>query len=197
MQYIAFAIYLDTKRSPVLKNVCVPPTTKFWPKVPPQEARNRDKAELATKVRNQVQTVLMWTMTKKKALILVFHVSGGTFDSNSLFKGGTFESKTHNRYICLIRGRSAYCHQSNVPPQTDMCPQPWLPWLEDLRTGINAQPWTRGPNGQFFGQISAQNLNKILNVWVKVWTKHLKKRIHDKTWFATKARKCDIAHVAP
>ena len=44
---------------PGLKNVCVPPTTKFWPKVPPQEARNCDKAELATKVRNQAQTVLM------------------------------------------------------------------------------------------------------------------------------------------
>ena len=46
-------------QGPVLKNVCVPPTSKFWPKVPPQKARNRDKAELATKVRNQVQTVLM------------------------------------------------------------------------------------------------------------------------------------------
>ena len=59
----------------------------------------------------------MWNMTKYKAIILVFHVSWSTFDSNSLFKGGTFESKTHNRYICLIWERSAYCLQSNVPPQ--------------------------------------------------------------------------------
>ena len=74
-------------------------------------------------------------MTKNKVLILVFHVSGGVFDSNQLFKGGKFESKTHNRFICLIRERSAYCHQPHVPPQTAVCPQPWLPWLEDSRTG--------------------------------------------------------------
>ena len=36
---------------PVLENVFVPPPTKFWPKVPPQKARNSDKAEFATKVR--------------------------------------------------------------------------------------------------------------------------------------------------
>ena len=35
----------------------------------------------------------------------------------------------------------------------------------------------RGPNSQFFGQISAQNLSKIRNVWVKVWTRHPKKRV--------------------
>ena len=53
---------------------------------------------------------------------------GSTFESNSLFKGGTFESKTHNHFICLIRERSAYCHQSNVPPQTAVFPLPWRPW---------------------------------------------------------------------
>ena len=42
-------------------------------------------------------------------------------------------------------------------------------------------PYTRGPNHQFFGQISAQILSKIFNVWVKAWTKHFKKRV-----FATK-----------
>ena len=34
---------------------------------------------------------------------------------------------------------------------------------------------TRGLSCQFFGQISAQNLSKILNVWVKVWTKQTQK----------------------
>ena len=37
--------------------------------------------------------------------------------------------------------------------------------------------YARGPNRQFFGQISAQILSKILNVWVEVWTKHLQKRV--------------------
>ena len=68
-----------------------------------RKARNRNKADFATKVRNQVKNVLMWTVTNNKALKLVFHVWGGTFDSNSLFKGGTFESKTCDCYIGLIR----------------------------------------------------------------------------------------------
>ena len=38
--------------------VCPQPANSV-PKCPPKKARNRDKAELATKVRNQVQTVLM------------------------------------------------------------------------------------------------------------------------------------------
>ena len=68
-----------------------------------RKARNRIKADFATKVRNQVKNVLLWTVTNNKALKLVFHVWGGTFDSNSLFKGGTFESKTCDGYIGLIR----------------------------------------------------------------------------------------------
>ena len=50
----------------------------------------------------------------------------------------------------------------------------------------------RGLSRQFFGQISAQNLSKILNVWVKVWTKQTQKNaLSRQTWFATKARKWD------
>ena len=50
----------------------------------------------------------------------------------------------------------------------------------------------RGPKSQFFEQISAQNLSKILNVWVKVWTKQTQKNaLSRQTWFATKARKWD------
>ena len=75
-----------------------------------RKARNCIKADLATKVRNQVKHVLMWTVTNNKALKLVFHVWGGTFDSNSLFNGGTFESKTCDCYI----GLTECCHQSNV-----------------------------------------------------------------------------------
>ena len=68
-----------------------------------RKALYHNKADFATKVRNQVKNVLMWTVTNNKALKLVFHVWGGTFDSNSLFKGGTFESKTCDCYIGLIR----------------------------------------------------------------------------------------------
>ena len=39
-----------TQRGPVLENVFVPPPTNFGQKVPPK-ARNRDKADFATKVR--------------------------------------------------------------------------------------------------------------------------------------------------
>ena len=46
-------------------------------------------------------------------------MEGGTFDSNLWIK------KSRNCNISLIW----LCHQSNVPPQTAMCPQPWLPWL--------------------------------------------------------------------
>ena len=58
---------------------------------------------------------------------------------------------------------------------------------------------SRGLNRQYFGQISAQNLSKILNVWVKVWTKQTQKeRNPDKTRYAKKVRKCDLsAHVTP
>ena len=35
---------------PVHSNLFVPPATKFQPKEPPQKARNRDKAKLATKL---------------------------------------------------------------------------------------------------------------------------------------------------
>ena len=43
------------------------------------------------------------------------------------------------------RGRNAYCHQSNVPPQTEVCPLPWLPWLEDLRTREHHPSYRRLP----------------------------------------------------
>ena len=38
------------------------------------------------------------------------------------------------------------------------------------------QGQTRGLSHQFFVQLSAQNLSQILNVWVKVWTKHTQMR---------------------
>ena len=41
------------------KCLCAPNQQILAQSAPPQKARNRDKAELATKVRNQVQTVLM------------------------------------------------------------------------------------------------------------------------------------------
>ena len=44
-------------------------------------------------------------------------------------------------------------------------------------TGKVSMMMIRGPNGQIFGQISAQNLSKILDVLVKVWTRHPKKRV--------------------
>ena len=31
-------------------NAFVPPAAKFWPKVPPKKARNRNKAKFATKL---------------------------------------------------------------------------------------------------------------------------------------------------
>ena len=65
---------------------------------------------------------------------LLYYQKGMSQKDNQLWQS-TFESKTHNRYICLIKKRSAYCHQSNVPPETAVSPQPWLPWLEDSRTG--------------------------------------------------------------
>ena len=45
-------------------------------------------------------------------------------------------------------------------------------------------------------EVLAANLSKILNVMIKVRTKEPKKvQLRDKTQFATKACKCDIAHV--
>ena len=32
------------------------------------------------------------------------------------------------------------CYQSNVPPQTAMCPLPWEPWETLLRTGVRGSP---------------------------------------------------------
>ena len=45
----------------------------------------------------------------------------------------------------------------------------------ELKPSSN-QGQTRGLSHQFFVQLSAQNLSQILNVWVKVWTKHTQMR---------------------
>ena len=57
---------LLTAVRPVVQNVCVPPPTRFWPKVPSQKARNRDKVEFATKVRKSNINCCL-TMNIKKA----------------------------------------------------------------------------------------------------------------------------------
>ena len=44
--------------------------------------------------------------------------------------------KKRDRDICLIRDKSAYYHQSNVPPLTAVCPPPWGPWGSFYTTGI-------------------------------------------------------------
>ena len=57
----------------------------------------------------------MWTMTKNKALILVFHVLGGTFDPNSLFKGAHLSQK----HIIAI---SAWFEKEVRIVTSQMCP---------------------------------------------------------------------------
>ena len=58
-----------------------------------------------------------------------------------IFQGGTFEdfttTKAHNHNICLTRDKSTFFCQSNVPPQTGVCPHPWVPGVSDYRTGYN------------------------------------------------------------
>ena len=53
-----------------------PLSPNFSQKCPPQKARNRDRAEFATKVRKS--SIKIW----------------GTFDSKSYFRGGTFDSES-------------------------------------------------------------------------------------------------------
>ena len=111
-----------------LKCFCAP-SHQILAKSAPQKARNRDKADFATKVRES--SMNNWGTFDSKSLF-----KGGTFDSLSLvltFSGGTFEDFTTTKSPYLRRlpdsGQKRVWHQSYVPPHTAVCPHPWVPWV--------------------------------------------------------------------
>ena len=71
------------------------------------------------------------------------------------------------------------CYQSNVPPQTAMCPLPWEPWETLLRTG-NVPFFYRF----FYTRASLNSRNKLylfgLSLWDCLYTEYEEKSDYDR-----------------
>ena len=132
-------------------------------------------------------------MTMRLVTLWLDQLQAAIAISRSCLNRGTIPTTIPGTIPTIIPGTIPSTTSSTIPVLPYLVPYP-VPYLANITIPLGFMPYMlpycwgqhvalevhlehRGLSDQFFGQISAQNLSKIRNVWVKVWTRHPKKSV--------------------